>query len=351
MGEGMDNTVPRADGRCVPVAISAGDVRGIGPEVLLRALARGEFEGALLPLVVGPEAALKMQARELWPAGDYPPLVAEALDSVLDIALGNEFPAEIGTIKKLREALAGKESLAGRWAGRAVERAVELVVTGRARSLVTAPLDKHALNLGGYCFPGHTEMLSHLAGDVEVSMMLVGGTLRVVPATTHVALAKVPSLVSGDLIGGQCRVIHSGLQRVFGIAKPRIAVCGLNPHLGDNGVAGDEDQRIVAPAVESARAGGLDVQGPFPADTVFVRAAQGKFDAVLAMYHDQAMVAIKMHSFGGGVNITLGLPYVRTSPDHGTALDIAGLGLADEGSMAEAVRLAVIAARLEQADD
>jgi 4-hydroxythreonine-4-phosphate dehydrogenase len=334
-----------------PVAISAGDVRGIGPEVLLKALAREDFEGALRPIVTGPVAALKMQAREIWPTGIYPLLVAEALDSALDIVLDGELPDGTGSIANLRKALTGDEALAGRWAGRAVERAVALVGAGRARSLVTAPLDKHALNLGGYSFPGHTEMLSHLAGDVEVSMLLAGGTLRVVPATTHVALSKVPSLVCEELIIGQCRVIHSGLRRVFGIEKPRIAVCGLNPHLGDGGVAGDEDQRVIAPAVASARTSGLDVQGPFPADTVFVRAAQGKFDAVLAMYHDQAMVAIKMHSFGGGVNITLGLPYVRTSPDHGTALDIAGLGLADEGSMVEAVRLAVAVARLEQADD
>ena len=350
MAVGRDNDINETAAPPI-VVISAGDVRGIGPEVLLKALGRGEFEGALRPLITGPVAAVKMQALEIWPDGVYPPLVAEALESVLDIALDGEFPAGIGTIKDLRKALAANEALAGRWAGRAVERAVELVANGRAHSLVTAPIDKHALNLGGYSFPGHTEMLSHLAGDVEVSMMLAGGSLRVVPATTHVALSKVSSMVSADLIAGQCRVITSGLRRVFGIERPRIAVCGLNPHLGDSGVAGDEDQRVVAPAVDSARAGGLDVQGPFPADTVFVRAAQGKFDAVLAMYHDQAMVAIKMHSFGDGVNITLGLPYVRTSPDHGTALDIAGLGLADEGSMTEAVRLAVAAARLEQADD
>ncbi len=326
------------------VAISAGDVRGIGPEVLLKALASEQFTGKLRPLVTGPVAALRMQAVELWPAGDYPPLVRQALESALDITLDSELPAKIDTAKKLREALAGNQALAGRWAGRAVERAVELIAAGSALSLVTAPLDKHALNLGGYSFPGHTEMLSHLAGGVEVSMMLAGGALRVVPATTHVPLSRVPSLISVELISGQCRVIDSGLRSVFGITNPRIAVCGLNPHLGDSGVAGDEDQRIVAPAVQSARAQGIDVSGPFPADTVFVRAARGEFDAVLAMYHDQAMVAIKMHSFGGGVNITLGLPYVRTSPDHGTALDIAGRHLADQGSMSEAISLAVAAA-------
>ncbi len=345
----MGNAVTGAAAGLPAVAISAGDVRGIGPEVLLRALGREEFIGRFRPLVFGPAAALGMQARELWPGGDYPSLVKLALESVIDIARDNEIPAEIGTIKKLREVLAGNEALAGRWAGRAVERAAESIIGGRARSLVTAPLDKHALNLGGYRFPGHTEMLAHLAGDVEVAMMLAGGSLRVVPATTHVPLSRVPSLVNVELITGQCRVIDSGLRRVFGIERPRIVVCALNPHLGDGGVAGDEDQRVTAPAVESARALGLNVAGPLPADTVFVRAASGEYDAVLAMYHDQAMVAIKMHSFGGGVNITLGLPYVRTSPDHGTALDIAGRAPADEGSMAQAFRLAVAAARMEKA--
>ncbi len=349
MSAGRGNAVTEAAAGLPSVAISAGDVRGIGPEVLLRALAREEFIGRFRPLVFWPAAALRMQAEELWPAGDYSWLVRSALDSVVDIAHNDELPAGVGTVKKLREALAGNQVLAGRWAGRAVERAVESIAGGRARSLVTAPLDKHALNLGGYRFPGHTEMLAHLAGDVEVSMMLAGGSLRVVPATTHVPLSRVPSLVSIELITGQCRVIDSGLRRVFGIVEPRIAVCALNPHLGDGGLAGDEDQRITAPAVESARARGLNVAGPLPADTVFVRAARGEYDAVLAMYHDQAMVAIKMHSFGGGVNITLGLPYVRTSPDHGTALDIAGRALADEGSMAEALRLAVAAARMEKA--
>ena len=329
------------------IAISAGDVRGIGPEVLLKALARPELNGRFEPLVVGPAAALRLQARELWPGGDYPPLVRRALETVLDIASATEPGDRPGSMAGLRGLLADNEALAGSWAGRAVEKAAGMALGGEAASLVTAPLDKHALNLGGYHFPGHTEMLAHLAGDVEVSMMLAGGTLRVVPATTHVALSRVPSLITRELIADQCAVTHGGLRRVFGIDRPRIAVCGLNPHLGDGGVAGSEDQKVVAPAVAECAASGLDVRGPFPADTVFVRAARGEFDAVLAMYHDQAMVAIKMHAFGGGVNVTLGLPYVRTSPDHGTALDIAGRGVADENSMLEALKLAVKAAGAE----
>ncbi|MBW7996714.1 MAG: 4-hydroxythreonine-4-phosphate dehydrogenase PdxA [Candidatus Glassbacteria bacterium] len=337
-----------SDNQDLPVVVlSAGDVRGIGPEVLFKALARNQFRARLHPLVVGPAVALRMQAVELWPAGDCPEMVRTALDNIVDIAEGGDSELESGSMSGIRTSLAGDETLAGRWAGRAVELAVELIGRGAASALVTAPLDKHALNLAGYNYPGHTEMLAELSGGVDVSMMLAGGDLRVVPATTHVALARVPSLVDRELIVRQCRVIDRGLKSVFGITGPRIAVCGLNPHLGDGGVAGDEDQRITAPAVEDARAAGLDVAGPFPADTVFVRAARGEFDAVLAMYHDQAMVAIKMHAFGGGVNVTLGLPFVRTSPDHGTALDIAGRGIADESSMAHALELAVKSARLE----
>ena len=295
------------------VAISAGDMRGIGSEVLLKALARPEFNGRLEPLIVGPAAAVRLQAGELWPGAEYPPLVSLALEKIVDVSGTEEPGSGLKSMAELRSLLAGNEALAGSWAGRAVERAAAMARSGEAGSLVTAPLDKHALNLGGYQFPGHTEMLAHLAGGVEVSMMLAGGGLRVVPATTHVALARVPSMVTRELILGQCLVIDSGLRRVFRIEQPRLAVCGLNPHLGDGGVAGDEDQTVVAPAVRDAAASGLDVRGPFPADTVFVRAARGEFDAVLAMYHDQAMVAIKMHAFGGGVNVTLGLPYVRTS--------------------------------------
>jgi 4-hydroxythreonine-4-phosphate dehydrogenase len=337
------NQTPEYAGKPV-LAISAGDVRGIGPEVLFKALARQEFENGFEPLVCGPAHALRLQAAELWPGVDYPPLIERALDNAVDISRPEEPGAGIESMDALRVILSGNEALAGSWAGRAVERGAELSRSGQAASLVTAPLDKHALNLGGYNYPGHTEMLAHLAGGVEVSMMLAGGTLRVVPATTHVALSRVPSLVTRELILGQCMVIDNGLRRVFGIASPRIAVCGLNPHLGDGGVAGDEDRTVVAPAVRDAASSGLDACGPFPADTVFVRAARGEFDAVLAMYHDQAMVAIKMHSFGGGVNVTLGLPYLRTSPDHGTALDIAGRGTADENSMVEALKLALAAA-------
>lgn len=316
-----------------------GDARGIGPEVLLKAVAEPGTEKEFEPLLIGVESLLAAQAKNLWPNG-LPLRVEKALGRVVEVGGSSEsFPA-LKDLRGWRKFLLGRPEICGSWAGRAIERAVGLVREGRAEALVTAPLDKSALNLGGYHYPGHTEMLSALAGGVEVAMMLAGGTLRVVPATTHVALSRVPELITVELLVGQCRVIDRGLRELFAIEKPEIALCGLNPHLGDGGLAGDEDQRVVSAAAEKARRAGLAVHGPFPADTVFVRAARGEFHAVLAMYHDQAMIAIKMHSFGRGVNITLGLPFVRTSPDHGTALDIAGRGIADPGSMLEAARLA-----------
>jgi len=244
----------------------------------------------------------------------------------------------------------GSAADAGRLAGLAVERAVALALGGAVQGIVTAPLDKAALLAGGYADPGHTEMLARLVG-VDVAMMLAstrpsasggGHPLRVVLATTHIALRDVPAAVTREAIVAAAEVTRAGLRDWFGIAEPRIALCALNPHAGDGGRFGREDDELLAPA---ARAAGI--AGPFPADTVFVRAMRGAFDAVIAPYHDVGMTAIKVASFGGAVNVTLGLPFPRTSPDHGTALDIAGRGIADASSMIEATLLAArIAARL-----
>ena len=235
---------------------------------------------------------------------------------------------------------------AGRLAGLAVEAAVRLALAGEVQGIVTAPLDKAALRAGGHDFPGHTEMLAALTG-ADVAMMLAaehptGGAhpLRVVLATTHLALRDVPAAVTPAAIGRAARVTREYLRRWFAVREPRIALCALNPHAGDGGRFGDEDDRVLAPA---ARDGGL--LGPFPADTVFVRALRGAFDAVIAPYHDVGMTAIKVAAFGRAVNVTLGLPFPRTSPDHGTALDIAGRGLADPSSFLEAVATCATIAR------
>ncbi len=232
---------------------------------------------------------------------------------------------------------------AGQLAGHAVQRAVALALAGEVDAIVTAPVEKHALHVAGFRFPGHTEWLAHLAGDVDVAMMLAAGALRVVLVTTHVALRDVPALLTTDRIVRTGRVVERGLREWFGIAAPRLALCALNPHAGEQGLFGDEEGRVMLPAAKI-----LGAAGPLPADTVFVRALRGEFDAVLAPYHDVGMTAIKVAAFGQGVNITLGLPFPRTSPDHGTAFDIAGQGVADAGSMREALELAVrlAAARL-----
>jgi len=292
------------------LAVTLGDPRGIGPEVTAAVLADAELRERAELLTVGPSGcgiAPDVAVGEWRPTGDD----------------ARDIPA------------------AGHLAGLAIERAVSLATSGRARGIVTAPIDKHALLLGGYDYPGHTEMLAALTGS-RTAMMLASDRLRVVLATTHLALRDVPAALTREAILHAAATTRDGLRRWFGVAEPRIALCALNPHAGDGGRFGREDDELLAPA---ARDAGL--AGPFPADTVFVRAMRGAFDAVIAPYHDVGMAAIKVASFGAAVNVTLGLPFPRTSPDHGTALDIAGRGLADASSTREAVRVcAEIATRL-----
>ena len=208
-----------------------------------------------------------------------------------------------------------------------------LARSGAVDGIVTAPIDKRALHDGGFDFPGHTEMLASLTG-APATMMLASDRLRVVLATTHLPLRDVASAVTASAIARAAVATRQGLRDWFGIAEPKIALCALNPHAGDGGRFGDEDDHVLAPAAHASR-----LSGPFSADTVFVRALRGEFDAVIAPYHDVGMTAIKVASFGSAVNVTLGLPFPRTSPDHGTALDIAGKGIADASSMIEAIRV------------
>jgi 4-hydroxythreonine-4-phosphate dehydrogenase len=226
--------------------------------------------------------------------------------------------------------------LAGQLAGRSVEVAVRLAQAGDVDAIVTAPVHKHALHLAGFAFPGLTEMLGHLAGDIDVAMMLATGPLRVVLVTTHLALRDVPNAVTTERIVRVGRIARRALETWWGLAHPRLALCALNPHAGESGLFGSEDDTVLRPAADI-----LGATGPLPADTVFVRALRGEFDAVLAPYHDVGMTAIKVAGFGKGVNVTLGLPFPRTAPDHGTAFDIAGRGVADSGSMRVALELAV----------
>jgi 4-hydroxythreonine-4-phosphate dehydrogenase len=287
--------------------MTVGDPRGIGPEIVSKALADPVVGERSDVVIVGPEG------------------IGVAVD------------------ESIGQWQAGSTAgLAGKLSGLAIERAVEMAVAGEVEGIVTAPIDKAALLAGGYDFPGHTEMLASLTGS-RVAMMLASDKLRVVLATTHIALRDVFTDLTEESITSAAAVTRSGLQEWFGIATPRIALCALNPHGGDGGRFGNEDAEILEPAARQA-----GIAGPFPADTVFVRAMRGEFDAVIAPYHDVGMTAIKVASFGSAVNVTLGLPFPRTSPDHGTALDIAGQDRADPSSMIAATLLcASIAARVQ----
>ena len=291
------------------LAVTVGDPRGIGPEIIRAALEDPALRDVCDMIVVGPEGVgVPVEiAAGAWTAGQT-------------------------------AAAAGKAS------GDAIALAVKLALAGDVDGIVTAPIDKFALLSGGYDYPGHTEMLAELTNS-RVAMMLASDRLRVVLATTHIALRDVPRAVTHEAIESAAQVTRTGLRDWFGIASPRIALCALNPHAGDHGRFGDEDDVLLRPAaIESG------LLGPFPADTVFVRAIRGEFDAVIAPYHDVGMTAIKVASFGSAVNVTLGLPFPRTSPDHGTALDIAGRGIADPSSFIAATRLcAEIVQRRRQA--
>lgn len=292
----------------IRVAITLGDPRGIGPEIVERVVADPP-PGADL-VVVGPDELVSGYAT----AG---------------IGVGGMGGVKVGDSSLLPET-------AGRLTGLAVEKAVQLVRAGDVDAIVTGPAEKYALHIAGYKYPGHTEWLAALAGDVEVAMMLAAEALRVVLVTTHVPLSRVTQLLTTQLVVRIGRITLRGLRDWFGIAEPRLVVCAVNPHAGEGGLFGDEDTAVLVPAARQLRAA-----GPLPADTVFLKASRGEFDAVLAPYHDVGMTAIKMAAFGSAVNVTLGLPFVRTSPDHGTAFDIAGKGIADPSSMRKAVELAV----------
>lgn len=289
----------------IRLALTLGDPRGIGPEIVGKALGDPRIAalGALWH-VVGPHGT------------------------------GVPVQEDLGTWRPTGD-VTRDEATAGRFAGQAVECAAQLALRGAVQGVVTAPLDKHALQAGGYDFPGHTEMLGHIAG-VPVAMMLASDRLRVVLATTHIALREVPAAVTREALQQAYETTYAGLRDDLGVPHPRIALCALNPHAGDGGRFGREDDELLRPVAQAC-----GMAGPFPADTVFVRAMRGEFDAVIAPYHDVGMTAIKVASFGSAVNITLGLPFVRTSPDHGTALDIAGQGIASAESLVRAMETAV----------
>jgi 4-hydroxythreonine-4-phosphate dehydrogenase len=291
------------------LAVTLGDPRGIGPEIVAKMLRDGRAPREATLVLVGPSGT-EVAVHE--PVGEW------------------------------RENASAAS--AGKLAGAAIERAVELAQTGVVDGIVTAPIDKAVLLSGGYDYPGHTEMLAKLTNS-RVAMMLTSPKLRVVLATMHIPLRDVPRTLTKERILETVATTRLGLRDWFHLRSPRIALCALNPHAGDHGRFGSEDDDLLAPAAAAA-----GIAGPFPADTVFVRALRGEFDAVIAPYHDVGMTAIKVAAFGKAVNVTLGLPFPRTSPDHGTALDIARRGVADASSMVEATLLCASIVRTIQQD-
>ncbi len=287
------------------------------------------------------------------PRGIGPEVVAGAVRYLREHGSGTEFiflgPDELdpglGTFEGVGH-FDGSERSAGMLSALAVERAVQLALAGTAAGIVTGPIHKPALRSAGFLEPGHTEMLQRLTGVSDVGMLMaaeethLGAPLRVLLATTHVPLRDVPDLLSVDLLVSQAMLLNSSLETDWNLACPRIALCALNPHASDGGLFGDEEDRLFRPAVDILRAAGVEVEGPIPADTVFSRALNGEYDAVIAPYHDVGMAPFKTISFGAGVNVTLGLPFVRTSPDHGTAFEIVGTGKADPSSMQAALQMA-----------
>jgi 4-hydroxythreonine-4-phosphate dehydrogenase len=286
------------------IAITAGDPAGIGPEIAAKAAADSRVRAVCEPVIYGADSAQR-----------FPP-------SVLSPD-------------------------AGRAAYDAICEAVRDAQMGTVAGVATAPVNKLAFAAAGLPWKGHTDLLAHLTGSPRVAMMFWSEPLKVVLATVHVPLADVPGLITPDLLGGIIDLTAGALPR-FGVSTPRLAMAGLNPHAGEGGLLGDEDERVLKPAIEAAHVRGVNISGPYPGDTVFVRASRGEFDAVIACYHDQGLIPVKLLAFGESVNVTLGLPIIRTSVDHGTAFDIAGKGVADPTSMIAATLLAARLANTEQ---
>ena len=319
------------------IAITMGDAAGVGPEILMKALAHAAVYERCRPLVIGDAERLRAAGRstgmELQVQAITEPGVGTFRHGVVDCIDLALIPGDLpwGRLS----------SVAGDAAFRYIERAVALALAGAADAICTAPLNKEALHAGGHVYPGHTEILAALTGTSEVSMMLMTPKLRVIHVTTHIglidAIARIePGLVERTILRGREALVRSGLP------QPRIGVCGINPHAGEHGLFGrGEEEEKIAPAIDALRARGIDVEGPLPADTLFFRAQRGDFDLVVAMYHDQGHGPVKVMGIEEGGNVTVGLPVVRTSVDHGTAFDIAGTGTADERSMLEALSQAI----------
>ncbi len=319
------------------IAITMGDPCGIGPEIIIKSIIGGKLESLCNIVVLGDPGVFEENIKTLGADLD----IVEVRDTkelsasstklyILPVCLERRFSISWGKAT----------SDGGRLSKLAIDKAVELATNGSVDAITTAPINKKAVNMAGLKFSGHTEYLAELTGSDKYAMMLVGGGLRVVVVTTHLAVKDVPDMIKRQRVFDKISIAHeSGL--FFGLNKPRLAVCALNPHAGDGGVFGTEEADEILPAIKQAVDMGIDADGPLVADTLFTKEHLVNYDIVVAMYHDQGLIPLKMNSFGHGVNITLGLPIIRTSVDHGTAYNIAGLSLADPGSLHSALTVAV----------
>ncbi len=318
------------------IAVTMGDAAGVGPEVIVRALTDPDVLARAEYVVVGD--VVRLQA-----AAALTGVTAEIV-AIADIGAVESVPGRINVIDlgliPADLAFGELSAVAGDAAYHYVRVAAELAMAGEVQAICTAPLNKEALHAGGHAYPGHTELLADLTGTEEVSMMLSTPRVRVIHVTTHIGLVDAVDRIEPGLVERTLRRGHQALLDA-GVAAPRIGVCGINPHAGENGLFGrGEEEEKIAPGIKAARAAGIDAVGPLPADTLFFLAGRGDYDLVVAMYHDQGHGPVKILGLEAGVNITVGLPVIRTSVDHGTAFDIAGRGIADHGSMVEALRLA-----------
>lgn len=318
----------------LPIGITMGCPVGIGPEIVVKSFADFHDVQRTPPVIIGDSQVLLRCCRELglqipvsrWQPGNSPDPAALNVYSLS--SFGNELTWGQPTPET------------GKAMGQYIEETVKLIQQEMLSGLVTCPISKAALQEGGYSFPGHTEMLASLCSAGDYAMMMVGGRLRVALVTIHTSYAEVAELITKEAVKRMIEIVSSSLQSDFGIHHPYVAVAGLNPHAGEGGLFGSEEQQAITPAVFESQKKGLHVSGPFPPDTVFYHAAKGAFDAVICMYHDQGLIPFKLLHFEDGVNVTLGLPIVRTSVDHGTAYDIAGKGVANPASLLAALRLA-----------
>ena len=318
------------------VAITIGDACGIGPEVVLKALVHEDVRAACRPLLIGAMPIVKLSRDQFAQSlklrritdiaqADYAADALECLD------LQNLVPGDAP-----RGHLSPK---AGKAAAEFAIKAGELAMQRKVDAIATAPLNKEAMRMGGVHYIGHTELYQAIAGNPPVATMLISGTLRVVHVIQHMSLLESLKHINQDSVLHTIHTTHDGM-RQLGFANPRLGVCGLNPHNGEGGLLGNEEIEVIAPAVRAAQAQGIQVEGPFAADSIFFRAVRGEYDCIVAMFHDQGHIAIKTYGFDRSITVTLGLPFIRTSADHGTAFDIAGKGIANETSMAEAIKLA-----------